>query len=367
MSNQQMNHLIEVRDAISQMNHYKPPLENRDPESFLLMDFNESPLPPPPGVIQKISEFLNSHIHIYPIYGDFIEILGDYSGVSPTNLLLTNGSDQAIDIIMRSLLDFGTEVAMVQPGFQMYNQTVSTLGCKLNGPQFPQDFNFPHEEFKESVNIKTRLIVLINPNNPTGTSVSIEQIEDLLKSFPHIPLLVDEAYYEFTGASCVSLLSVYPNLIVIRTFSKALALPSLRLGYVIARPEFILELQKIRGPYDVNAVAVTAAREQLKHPEHWKKMVRHLMDECKPEIEKYFDEKQVKYYASNANFMLVQPPDVQHAYKFLRENKILVRPMRWPIAHTFRMSLRMMPEMKHFMDVFNHYLNISLEKEDLGG
>jgi len=339
------------------MSSYNPPLESGDPEAFLLMDFNESPLPPPPRVIQKISEFLNSHVHLYPTYGDFLEELGNYSGVPAENLLLTNGSDQAIDIIMRSLLECGEEAAMVQPGFQMYDQTVSTLGCKLSGPQFPADFNFPHQELKESVNTKTRLIILINPNNPTGTYVSLEQIEDLLKSFPGIPLLVDEAYYEFTSDSCVSLLSSYPNLIVIRTFSKALALPSLRLGYVIARPDFILELQKIRGPYDVNVVAVLAASEQLKHPEHWQKMVRHLMDECKPAIEKYFDEMQVRYFSSKANFMLVEPPDVQHAYKFLIDNKILVRPMQRPISHTFRMSLRMMPEMQRFMDVYTRYLN----------
>ena len=338
------------------MSVYKPPLENRDPEAFLLMDFNESPLPPPPRVIQKISEFLNSHVHIYPIYGDFLEKLGNYSSVPAENLLLTNGSDQAIDIIMRSLLENGEEAAMVQPGFQMYNQIANTLGCKISGPQFPPDFRFPHLELKESINTKTRLIVLINPNNPTGTSVSIEQIEDILKSFPDIPLLVDEAYFEFSGETCVSLLSNYPKLILVRTFSKALALPSLRLGYIISNQEFILELQKIRGPYDVNSVAVLAAREQLNRPEHWQKTVRHLMDKSKPALEKYFDEMQVRYFSSKANFMLVEPPDVQNACKFLMENKILVRPMRRSIAHTFRMSLRMMPEMQRFMDIFTRYL-----------
>ena len=201
------------------------------------------------------------------------------------------------------------------------------------------------------------MIVLINPNNPTGTSVSMEQIEDLLKSFPDIPVLVDEAYYKFTGETCVSLLSSHPNLIVIRTFSKALALPSLRLGYVITSPDFIFELQKIRGPYDVNVVAVLAAREQLNNPEHWQKMVKHLMDESKPAIEKYFDEQQVRYFSSKANFMLIEPYDVQQACKFLMENKILVRMMRPPIDHTFRMSLRTRPEMQRFMDVFTRFLN----------
>ena len=253
------------------MGFYDPPLENRNPEEYILMDFNEPPLPPPPEVVENIAELLKNRIHAYPIYGDFLEKLGEYVGVPNKSLLLTNGSDQGIDLILRCLLEKGDEVKMAQPGFPMFRQITGTLGCAIDGPQFSRDFRFPHQELKDSVNSKTRLIVVINPNNPTGTAVSLEQIEDLLKTFPYIPVLVDEAYYEFTGETCVSLLSSYPNLIIIRTFSKALGMPSLRLGYVIARPDFIKHLQKIRGPYDVNVVAVFAAREQLKNPEHWQR------------------------------------------------------------------------------------------------
>ena len=348
---------IKVRKAISSMGYYDPPLENRNPEEYMLMDFNEPPLPPPPEVVEKIADLLKNRIHAYPIYGDFLDKLGEYVGVPTENLLLTNGSDQGIDVILRCLLENGDEVKMAQPGFPMFRQIAGTLGCSIDGPKFPADFRFPHEELKASVNEKTRLIVVINPNNPTGSPVSLEQIEDLLKSFPDIPVLVDEAYYEFSGQTCVSLLSSYPNLIVIRTFSKALGMPSLRLGYVVARPDFIIHLQKIRGPYDVNVVAVFAAREQLKHPAHWQGIVKHLLEESKPALEKFFDEHGVKYYSNNTNFMLVEPPDPAAACKYLRENKILVRPMGPPISHTFRMSLRMLPDMQRFMEVYSRFLN----------
>ena len=339
------------------MGFYDPPLENRNPEEYILMDFNEPPLPPPPEVVENIAELLKNRIHAYPIYGDFLEKLGEYVGVPNKSLLLTNGSDQGIDLILRCLLEKGDEVKMAQPGFPMFRQITGTLGCAIDGPQFSRDFRFPHQELKDSVNSKTRLIVVINPNNPTGTAVSLEQIEDLLKTFPYIPVLVDEAYYEFTGETCVSLLSSYPNLIIIRTFSTALGMPSLRLGYVIARPDFIKHLQKIRGPYDVNVVAVFAAREQLKNPEHWQRIVKHLLEESKPALEKYFDQHQVKYYSNKTNFMLVEPPDPVAACKYLKENKILVRPMGPPISHTFRMSLRMMPEMQRFMEVYSRFLD----------
>jgi histidinol-phosphate aminotransferase len=348
---------IKVREAISCMGYYDPPLENRNPEEYMLMDFNEPPLPPPPEVIEKIAELLKNRIHTYPIYGDFLEKLGEYVGVPTENLLLTNGSDQGIDVILRCLLENGDEVKMTQPGFPMFRQVAGTLGCSVDGPKFPRDFSFPHQELKASVTGKTRLIVVINPNNPTGSAVSLEQIEDLLKSFPDIPVLVDEAYYEFSGETCVSFLSSYPNLIVIRTFSKALGMPSLRLGYVIARPDFIIHLQKIRGPYDVNVVAVFAAREQLQRPEHWQGIVKHLLEESKPALENFFDENQVKYYSNKTNFMLVEPEDPVAACKFLKDNKILVRPMGPPISHTFRMSLRMLPDMQRFMEVYSRFLN----------
>ena len=357
MSEDNSQQSIKVREAIFQMGFYDPPLENRNPDEYMLMDFNEPPLPPPQEVVEKIVELLKNRIHAYPIYGDLLDKLGEYVGVPTENLLLTNGSDQGIDIILRCLLESGDEVQMAQPGFPMFRQIAGTLGCSVVGPQFPPDFSFPHEELKAAVNEKTRLIVVINPNNPTGSPVTQEQIEDLLKSFPHLPVLVDEAYYEFSGDTCVSLLSSYPNLVVIRTFSKALGMPSLRLGYVVASPDFIIHLQKIRGPYDVNVVAVFAASEQLKHPEHWQGIVKHLLEESKPALEKYFAENKVKYYSNQTNFMLVEPPDPAAAVKFLKENKILVRPMGPPISHTFRMSLRMLPDMQRFMEVYSRFLN----------
>ena len=338
------------------MDSYNPPLENRNPEDYLLMDFNEPPLPLPNETIERISILLKNRIHAYPNYCEFLEKLSDYVGVISENLLITNGSDQAVDVILRSLLESGDEVKMAQPGFTMFRQVAGTLGCSVSGPQFGDDFQFPHEKLKASVNKNTRLIVIINPNNPTGTSVSKDQIEDLLISFPDIPILVDEAYYEFTKTTSVPLLRTYPNLVVIRTFSKALGLPGLRLGYVIARPDFIFHLKKIRGPYDVNIVAILAAKEQLKNPEHWQGVVSHLLEESKPRLCKFFDENQVKYYSNEANFLLVEPPDSIAAYNFLKQHKILVRRMSPPISHTFRMTLRMIPEINRFIEVYSKYL-----------
>ena len=341
---------MRIRPAISALGTYKPPLEGRNPDEYLLMDFNESPEPPPPSVRKALQQYLvEGHLQVYPHYGSFTEQLGKYVGVPSEQLLLTNGSDQGIDVVLRCLLDPGTNLVMAMPGFTMFKQTVGTIGADFIEVPYPADFKFPFEGIRQAVNQQTRIIVVINPNNPTGTSAPLEQVEALLKEFPDCAVLVDEAYYEFTGKTCLSLLKKYSNLVVIRTFSKAFAIPSLRLGYVVAREEFINELLKIRGPYDVNMAAVVAAQALLSDQKPWQELVNHLMQEVKPQLESFLREQGVRFYPAEANFLLVEPKGgAPAAVKYLKEQRILVRAMRPPLENCFRMSLRRMADMERF-------------------
>ena len=348
---------MRIRSAIANMGIYKPPLEGRNPKEYLLMDFNESPEPPPPSVGRALQDYLvEGNLHVYPHYGSFCEELGQYVGVTAAQLLLTNGSDQGIDVILRSMLDPGTNLVIAIPGFTMFKQTVDTIGADFIGVPYPADFAFPYEKVRQAVNPNTRVIVVINPNNPTGTSAPLEQVEALLKEFPDCAVLVDEAYYEFTGQTCLHLLNQYPNLVVLRTFSKAFAIPALRLGYVVAKEEFINELLKIRGPYDVNMAAIVAARALLQDPQPWKELVRHLMKEVKPTLENFFQENEIKFYPGEANFMLVEPKGgAGLAVNYLKDQGILVRPMRPPLEKCFRINMRSIGETEKFMSVFKFY------------
>tara|TARA_A100001015_G_scaffold32649_1_gene36195 strand:- start:554 stop:1621 length:1068 start_codon:yes stop_codon:yes gene_type:complete len=350
---------MRIRSAIASMGTYKPPLEGRNPKEYLLMDFNESPEPPPPSVRRALQEYLlEGDLHVYPHYGSFCEELGQYVGVSAEQLLLTNGSDQGIDVVLRCLLEPGTNLVMAMPGFTMFKQTVGTIGADFIEVPYPDDFAFPYEQIRQAVNDQTRIIVVINPNNPTGTSAPLEQVEALLREFPDCAVLVDEAYYEFTGQTCLFLLKQYPNLVVLRTFSKAFAIPALRLGYVIAREEFINELLKIRGPYDVNMAALVAARALLQNRKPWQELVQHLMGESKPALEKFLKEQGVRFYPGEANFLLLEPKGgAALAVSYLKEQGILVRAMRPPLENYFRMSLRKMEDMKLFFKVFGDYFS----------
>ena len=348
---------MRIRSAIANMGTYKPPLEGRNPKEYLLMDFNESPEPPPPSVRRALQEYLvEGDLHVYPYYGSFCEELGQYVGVSAEQLLLTNGSDQGIDVVLRCLLEPGTNLVMAMPGFTMFKQTVSTIGADFIEVPYPDGFAFPYEKIRQAVNAQTRIIVVINPNNPTGTSAPLTQVEALLQEFPECAVLVDEAYYEFTGQTCLDLLPKYPNLVVLRTFSKAFAIPALRLGYVVAREEFISQLLKIRGPYDVNMAALVAAWALLQDREPWQELVQQLMVVSKPALEQFLIEHRVRFYPGEANFLLVEPKGgATPAVSYLKERGILVRPMRPPLEHCFRMNLRKMEDMQHFFEVFGDY------------
>jgi histidinol-phosphate aminotransferase len=186
----------------------------------------------------------------------------------------------------------------------------------------------------------------------------LTQVEALLREFPECAVLVDEAYYEFTGKTCLSLLERYSNLVVIRTFSKAFAIPSLRLGYVVAREEFINDLLKIRGPYDVNMAAVVAAQALLADQEPWQELVQHLMQEVKPQLESFLREQGVKFYPGEANFLLLEPKGgAPAAVNYLKEHGILVRAMRPPLENCFRLNLRRRSETEEFFGVLKSYFS----------
>jgi len=348
---------MKVRPNIARMGAYSPPLESRTDRDYLLLDFNESTVPPSPAVVEAITGFLRRGLlRAYPAYGRFGERLAAYTGLPPACTLLANGSDQAIEVVMRALLEPGDEVVFPVPGFAIFPQIAGVQGAELVSPRYRDDMSFPFEEVVAAVTPRTRLIVVINPNNPTGTSASEAQVRELLGRFPEVAVLVDEAYHEFTGRTVAPLVREHDNLVVTRTFSKAFALAGLRLGYALSNAAFIRELHKVRGPYDVNMLAVQGAEAALAHPEGWRDYVAEVMTRAKPMVERFFTEHGVPFVRGEANFMLVRPPDVAAACAFLRERGILVRPQREPVADMFRLSVGTTADMQRFMAAFADYL-----------
>ena len=339
------------------MKAYSPPLEGRSGGDYLLLDFSESTVPPPPQVTEAIRTFLeNGGVQVYPAYGPFEQELSAYAQVAPERLILTNGSDSAIQLITQVLLEPGDEMVMAKPGFAVIEGCARATGARVVAPQYrAREMAFPLEEINAAVTGRTRLIAVVNPNNPTGTLASLEQIEAILAAHPQVAVMVDEAYFEYSGLTAVPLLERHDNLVITRTFSKAFALAGLRLGYALSNPEFIAQLHKVRIPYDVNVVAVVAAQAQLRDPAGWRGYVDEVMNRAKPMVERFFDEHGVIYYPSAGNFILVRPDDVRQAAAFLESERILVRPQRPPAEGTFRLSIGTVADMQRFMEVYARY------------
>jgi len=179
------------------MSPYLPPLEGRDPERFDLLDFNERTTPVSELIVKDIVAWIESgRLQMYPSYGDIEEKIADYCGVSSANLMITNGSDQGIDLIFRSKCEPGDEVIIPEPSFAMYFQCAQIENTRIHSPQYTIEKGYPLEECLSLINENTKVVVVSNPNNPCATSVSRELILTLAKAAPNAVILVDECYFE---------------------------------------------------------------------------------------------------------------------------------------------------------------------------
>jgi len=195
--------------------------------------------------------------------------------------------------------------------------------------------------------------VVCNPNNPTGTSVSVADIEKIARKAKKAVVYVDEAYFEFSKITAVSLIKKYPNVIITRTFSKAFGLASLRIGYCLARYEYIFEMLKVRGPYDVNMAAYYAAYAALKDRKSMESYVDDVMTKAKPLVEKFFSQNAVPYFLSRSNFILFRPDNPENAMKLLGKGGVLVRPQnKQNIENTLRVSIGTIKQMEKFIGIY---------------
>lgn len=348
---------------IQEMSSYNPPLAGRRSFSGILLDFNERTLSPSLKVQKSIQQLLKSNkLQLYPEYGDLEAKLARYVGVNKDQTMITNGSDQAIDLIFRTFTDAGDSVIIPTPSFAMFSQSAQIVGNKLLRPLYPkQNLSFPFEEVVGMINDSVKLIVICNPNNPTGTPVSIENIEKIANKVPDAIILVDEAYFEYSNLTAVPLIKKYPNIVIVRTLSKAFGLPSLRVGYIISSNNYINELLKVRGPYDVNMIAYAAAIAALDDLKVAKKYADEIMNQAKPMVEEFFTKNSITFYKSAGNFLLYRPIQEQEE-RILKENGILVRPQdKTNIENTLRLTIGTTDQMKRFIKV---YQNVILNKSE---
>ncbi|MFA6552733.1 MAG: histidinol-phosphate transaminase [Candidatus Paceibacterota bacterium] len=345
-----------ANEQIRKMGYYSPPLEGRSKYKGFLLDFNERTVPVSKKITKALADFANGkRVQVYPEYGDICKIIAKYSDLDASQVMITNGSDQGIDLIFRTFTKKNDKVIINFPTFPMFKQCADIAGNNVVSINYDKNLRFPFEKVIKAIDRSVKMIVICNPNNPTGTLVDLTDIEKILKKALGNGVLVyiDEAYFEFSGVTAAGFIMKYPNLIISRTFSKAFGLASLRIGYLLSSAVNINEMMKVRGPYDVNTFAIVAVEEALKNVGYMKNYVKEVMQKAKPMVEKFFADNCVEFYPSRANYVLFKPINADEVFNKLKTNGILTRPRSGKnIDKTIRLSIGTEQQMLKFIKIY---------------
>jgi histidinol-phosphate aminotransferase len=269
--------MIHPRRVVAETEGYSPPAASR--RDALRLDLNENAWGCSPKVVEAIRRVDWQEVSIYPEYDSLRGQLAKHLGVGRENILLTNGADDAIRCIVEAYLEKGSEVVLPVPTFTVYEQHCQLGEADVREVPFNDDLSYPVQGVLDAVSPSTRMVVLVNPNNPTGTSLSGEQLRAILDAAGNSVVILDEAYCHYAGVTHVGLVEEYPNLMVVRTFSKAYGLAGLRMGFVVSAVPNIDSLARVNPPFAFNSLAVVAARAALED-EGW---VERVVDEVKAE------------------------------------------------------------------------------------
>lgn len=253
--------------------------------------------------------------------------IAEVKDIATENILLGNGSDECIDLIIRSFCEPGKdEILVLPPTYGMYAVAANINDVKIIEVPLNEDFFPDWKKIADSISVNTKVVFLCSPNNPSGNTFSLEEMELFLSNFKGI-VVIDEAYIDFClQNSAVNLISKYPNLIVLQTLSKAWGLAGLRIGIMIANAEFIRVFNKIKPPYNISGIAQSSALEILADFDSYANKVKTILDQRKVLTEKLTEFSFViKVFPSDANFLLVKFKEADRVFTFLLNKKIIVR------------------------------------------
>lgn len=314
------HHLLELR-----------PYEALHPvEGAIKLDGNENPYGCSPKVKEALANYPFYHLYPDPEQRELRKALADYAGAKEENIVVGNGSDEIIDLILRLFLEPGEKVIDLVPTFIMFSFRVKICKGEVVEVEREEDFSVDIDKVFKAIDNQTKLIFIASPNNPTGNVMPLEDIEEIAKR--DLIVVVDEAYYEFCGMTALPLMNKYKNLLIIRSFSKWAGLAGLRLGYGIFPPEIAELLLKIKSPYNVNRAAQAAAIESLKDLPYLQGNIKKVIAERERLFLLLQELEFLKPFPSQANFILcfVQKGQAKEVHKYLQSKGIFIRYFNTP-------------------------------------
>jgi len=289
------------------------------------LDGNENPYGCSPKVYQALATYPYYHNYPDPEQGELRKALEKYSGLGRRHIVCGMGSDELIDLILRLFLKPGDEVINCPPTFGMYPFSTDVCGGRVVDVPRTEDFALDMVGMKKALTRRTKAIFVASPNNPTGDTATEKQIMELVGTGKIV--VVDEAYFEFSNVTMANLVPSYPNLIVLRTFSKWAGLAGLRIGYGFFPIEIADYLMKIKQPYNANAAAQAAVLASLADIEYLRANVTKIVKERERLFGKLKELDWLKPYPSSGNFIFCSLPrgKAKETWQQLRKKGIFVR------------------------------------------
>ena len=293
---------IPVRRAIERMRPYHPPLEGRT--NKLRLDFNENPIGCSAAVRRALAKLSAASISAYPEQETVRRKAARYFGVRPEELLLTNGTDEALSLVVNTFVESGDRVLFVEPTYAMYRFYSELAGARIIAPRYDAQMRFPWNDVVAALREGLRVFFLPNPNSPTGNLLSHDELRRILKAATRTMVVIDEAYFEFSGVTVIPWIRRQKNLIVTRTFSKTTGLAGLRLGCIFVNSEMAATMRKAQSPYPVNVAALAAAEAAMRDRAFIARTVGEVQ-RGRRELERGLARLGVKWFPSAGNFLLV--------------------------------------------------------------
>jgi histidinol-phosphate aminotransferase len=350
--------LPQARPEVESLQAYSAPLEGR--RGLLRLDFNENTVGPSPQVVEAIRAIPPDQYAVYPEYDGLREAVvanlaatGLGHPLTPEQIGLFNGVDAALHAIFHAYGDRGDTLLTTSPTFGYYTPCAQMQGMAIEAiPYRLPDFCFPFEELRAALQGCPRILMICNPNNPTGTRLAPELILELAASAPGTLVVVDELYEAFTGDSVLPSadFAATPNLLVLRSLAKTAGLAGLRIGFAIGAAPVIDRIGRVTGPYDINSFAVTAAHAALADQAYVDSYVTEVL-RARDWIVQKLQAAGVRHHAAGGNYLLIWPEHpVEEVEQRLRQAGILVRSMAAKplIDGSLRVSIGTTEQMQFF-------------------
>ncbi len=365
----------QARPEVESLTAYSAPLEGR--RGLLRLDFNENTVGPSPQVVAAIRAMPADHFAIYPEYDGLREAVvaslvatagagasqaPGSGGLSADHIGLFNGVDAAIHAVFHAYGDRGDRLLTTSPTFGYYTPCAQMQGMVIEAiPYALPDFAFPLEALTAALLrpgvAPPKLLLICNPNNPTGTRLAPDPILALAAAAPQTLVVVDELYEAFTGDSVLPALlgggdpfAAYPNLVVLRSLAKTAGLAGLRIGFAIGAPAVVDRISRVTGPYDINSLAVTAALAALADQAYVDAYVAEVLG-ARDWLVAQLLQAGVRHHSAGGNYLLIWPQgDPRAVEQALRQAGILVRSMAGKplIDGSLRVSLGTKAQMEQF-------------------